>query len=112
MSVSAGDASHLSAKIELLEQRSSKQLAAVTDELVLIKQQLAQLLQSLGAANSTTATCERLPAVHNDVDALSLSQQQQHEHRHQRARVSHDQIPVLARDEQCLALLALVITTM
>jgi hypothetical protein len=87
------------AETESLNQMSTKQLAAVTDELVLVKQQLAQLVQTISATNSTAVARERSPTVRHDSRTSNSSQQQQHEHRRQRYCVSDDQISVLARDE-------------
>jgi hypothetical protein len=101
MSTAARDTAALSAKIELMEQRNAKQLTVVTDELVLVKQQLAQLIQCISIGSSSV--CERLPAVQHCYDSSVPSQQQQKqqqfEHRHQRARISDAHTPVLARDE-------------
>jgi hypothetical protein len=103
MSTSANNGIVSIGQLELLKQQLTKQIseqhAAVTDELSLIRQQLEQLIQPNNAANSTVAACECSTAVHHSSNAPALGSHQQLEHRHQRARVSDDQIPVLARNE-------------
>jgi hypothetical protein len=87
-----------SAKMDLMEQRLTKQLATIGDELASVKQQLVQLVQSYRSANSAAAH-EGFHAVEDNLNTSASFKQQQHKHRHQRARVSDNQVPTLARDE-------------
>jgi hypothetical protein len=103
MSTSANDGAVSIGQFEQLKQQLTKQIpdqhAAVTGELSLIRQQFAQLIQPVGAANSNVTACQRSTAVHRNSNAPALGSHEQIEHRHQRARISDDQISILAKDE-------------
>jgi hypothetical protein len=75
MNICVNNASDLSVQIALLKQQNSEQLAAVSDDLAVVKQQLAQLIQSIGTVNDTETATARSSAAYHSLNTSVLVQQ-------------------------------------
>jgi hypothetical protein len=87
----------MDASIAMLLQQQSERLDTTNAQLAQLATAVAAIQSSL-ASSQVTAPPPPCSDAQNSARSY-CSASQQHEHRHQRARVSDDQIPILARNE-------------